>query len=603
MINELQASKSCYFYKQHRPITAKAISAVFRTVRAGQIAPSNNHFSYNREQYGNAYWSALCFQFDRKPAFLAGSTSIMERVSGYLLIVEYEDHVAVFKSQLDLPAEFVKTHLVRMSAQSIDNGLTSEDAVFDRVRLRHMTTSRLALRSKTLEAPDLRNAVGMASSGRFAPLGYSFLQDGEHYSTTPRTGRISQRSDRSGYEQLVRFACEIIDQIKLKGEVASAGFLSAFARPMELSQLKAVPNQLGVDTALLQDAIFDLNEIRFVKPDGACHRELNRLETEEVLQELSTVFLVEKTKTKLLLKDPVSGAEVGEIVVNKSRISFKQLDLPAIKDVAVERADLPVGTDADRIPLRRFIDRTDTFIVLFDAPQFAYIDGSLYRDDSLTNGGASFLGYLFKDKELAKVTDEKGDFKATQVAFDSDSTFGVILATIAAEDDIVVCDDLGDEWADFIGLKTDPGAPRITFYHAKHGALSLGASPFHISVSQAIKNLGSLGLPAAKMRSKYRKWRKPYKNDSTTTNISRFCKGDAATAVAGMNLCRDAPHTMKRVAIVTSSLSKAAVSDAFKSIQAGGNADPYFVQLYWLLSSFFAACAEVGAFGCVICQE
>lgn len=603
MINELQVSKSCYFYKQQNPITGTAITTLFRAVRAGQIAPSNNHFCYIRESYGAAYWSAICFQFDRRPAFLADTTSLTERVTGYLLIVEYDGHVAVFKSQLDVPSEFAKRHLVRISAQEIGNGLTTESAVFDRVRLRHMNTSRLALRTKTLEAADLRNAVGPGSSGRFAPLGYSFRLDDEHYTTTPRTGRISQRSDRSGYEQLVDFGCEIIDQIKLKGGAAANGFLSTFARPMELQDLKALPGQFVVDTALLQDAVFELKEIRLVKPDGAIYIELTKLEAEAVFREIETALLVEKNKTKFLLKHPVTNAVIGEIAVSKSRISLKQLNLPILNGVAVERTDLPVGQDPDRMPLRRFIDRTDSFIVLFDEPQYAYIDGSLYQDDSLISGGASFLGYLFEEKALAAVTGEKGEFAAGQVAFDADSTFGVLLATAAAQDDVVVCDDLGNEWADFIGLRTDPAAPQITFYHAKHGALSLGASPFHISVSQAIKNLGNLGLPNAAMKSKYRKWRKPYENEGTVTAISRFCKGNAAIGLAAVNSCRAAPHTRKRVAIVTSSLSKASVKDAFEAIRLGGKANPHFVQLYWLLSSFFASCAEVGAFGCVICQE
>jgi hypothetical protein len=167
----------------------------------------------------------------------------------------------------------------------------------------------------------------------------------------------------------------------------------------------------------------------------------------------------------------------------------------------------------------------------------------------------------------------------------------------------MMCDDLGDEWADFIGFRTDPSAPRVTFYHAKHGDLSLGASPFHVSVGQAIKNLGNLSLPASAMPKKYRRWNRLYTNNRIRTNIPRTCRGALADAQAAVEFCRSAPHTTKRVAIVTSSLSKAAVEQTFRDIAAGAPIDPYFVQLYWLLSSFFSACTEVGAFGCVICQE
>ncbi|MCF5167535.1 hypothetical protein GIW45_26750 [Pseudomonas congelans] len=300
---------------------------------------------------------------------------------------------------------------------------------------------------------------------------------------------------------------------------------------------------------------------------------------------------------------PATGVEVGEITINKTRIALKRLTLPLLADVYVEDTQFALGADDDRVLLKQFIDKEDTFIILFDQPRFAYLDGNLYQDDSLINGGTQFLGYLFGNAELATVTDEKGTFTAAHRTFDLDSTFGAVLSTVAPEDDVMVCDDLGDEWADFIGFRTDPASPRVTFYHAKHGDLTLGASAFHVSVSQAIKNLGNLALPSSAMANKFALWNRPYANGGVTTGINRTCRGTIADSITAVEFCRNAPHTFKRVAIVTSSLSKTAVEQAFQHIQAGGTANPYFVQLYWLLSSFFAACTEVGAFGCVICQE
>jgi hypothetical protein len=605
MIDDFQTSKSCYFFRQRTAVTASSITAMFRAVRRAQISPSNNFFSFTRERHGAALWSSLCFQFDRTPAFLPGSSSVVDRVTGYLLVVEYRNHIAIFKSQIDVTPEFAKQHLKRVSPQEVDRGLTSKDSIFDRVRLRHMSLSRFALRSKTLEGQNLQNNVGMASSARFAPLGYSFREADEHYSTTPRTGRISKRADRAGHLGLVDYACSIIDRIHPRpGRASSSPFLAAFARPMELSELSAAPCQFAVDTAIIRQAIFDDKVIRLVKPDGAGFCELTQTEIDPILEELTAVLQVSiGTTRKPLLIQPSTGTEVGEIAINKTRISLRRLTLPSLAQIYVEDTQFGVGADNGRVPLKQFIDKEDTFIVLFDQPQFAYLDGSLYQDDSLVNGGALFLGYLFGNAELRNVTEEKGSFTAAHHTFDSDSTFGTILSTIAPDDNVIVCDDLGDEWADFIGFRKDPSAPRVTFYHAKHGELSLGASPFHVSVGQAIKNLGNLSLPASAMSQKYLKWGRRYRNNTVTTNIHRTCRGTLADTQAAVEFCRSAPHTTKRVAIVTSSLSKAAVEQAFRDIAAGAPIDPYFVQLYWLLSSFFAACAEVGAFGCVICQE
>ncbi|WP_417311188.1 hypothetical protein [Ectopseudomonas khazarica] len=605
MIDELQASKSCYFYRQKSPITAVAITALFRAVRGAQTSPSNNLFSFHRQSHGASIWSALCFQFDKTPAFLPGADDVVDRVTGYLLIVEHRDYVAIFKSQIDVPADFTKHYLQRISAQDVDRGLTSKDSVFARVRLRHMTLSRFALRSKTLEGENLQNNVGMASSARFAPLGYSFTDADEHFSTTPRTGRISLRADRAGYLELVEYACNIIDRLHPRpGRPSSSPFLAAFARPLELSDLTAGPTQFAVDTAILGQAIFDDKVIRLVKRDGVSYRELPKAEIDPILTELTDVLGVVKNATgKLLVSQLATGVEVGEIAINKTRITLKRLTLPLLADVYVEDTQFALGADEGRTLLKQFIDKEDTFIVLFDQPRFAYLDGNLYQDDSLVNGGTQFLGYLFGNAELANVTDEKGTFTAAHRTFDLDSTFGAVLSTVAPEDDVMVCDDLNDEWADFIGFRTDPASPRVTFYHAKHGDLTLGAGAFHVSVSQAIKNLGNLALPASAMARKFALWNRLYRNNGVTTDIHRTCRGTPADSRAAVDFCRNAPHTFKRVAIVTSSLSKGAVEQAFQDIQAGRTANPYFVQLYWLLSSFFAACTEVGAFGCVICQE
>jgi hypothetical protein len=605
MIDELHASKSCYFFRQRASITAVAITALFRAIRGAQTSSSNNFFSFNRESHGAALWSALCFQFDRAPAFLPGADTVVDRVTGYLLIVEYRSHIAIFKSQIDVTPEFAKRHLQRISPLEVDRGLTSKDSIFDRVRLRHMSLSRFALRSKTLEGENLQNNVGMASSARFAPLGYSFREAAEHYSTTPRTGRISLRADRAGYLDLVDYACSIIDRLHPRpGRPSSSPFLAAFARPMELSDLTAAPSQFAVDTAILRQAILGDKIIRLVKPDGPGFRELPQAEVEAILEELTAVLHITINATrKLVLSKSDTGAEVGEMAINKTRIALRRLKLPSLSQVHVEDTQFGVGADNGRALLKQFIDKQEAYIVLFDQPQFAYLDGTLYQDDSLVNGGALFLGYFFGNAELANVVDEKGTFTAAHNTFDNDSTFGVMLSTVAPEDNVMVCDDLGDEWADFIGFRTDPSAPRITFYHAKHGDLSLGASPFHVSVGQAIKNLGNLSLPTSSMPVKYRRWSRLYNNKGARTRISRTCRGTPADTQAAVDFCRNAPHTTKRVAIVTSSLSKAAVGQVFQDIAAGAAVDPYFVQLYWLLSSFFAACTEVGAFGCVICQE
>lgn len=601
MINELQTAKSGNFYKIHKPLTRDSITQLFRNIRASHTAPSNNHFLHIRQKIpaGTARFSAICFKFDRRPTFL--ESSAIEKVYGYLFLVEYLGHLAVFKSQLDLPATFVTNHLENIGAEVIDNCITKKESVFGKVRLRNMTVSKFALRSKTLEAENLENTVGLASSRQFAPVTYSVQTNGEHYSTTTRTGRISQRSDRIGHTALVEYARELIDRMT-GGAIASTSFLSMFARPQKLSSISAVPATFAFDVMRLQTALLEDRDIRLVRFDGGQWNELSAAEVHEILSALGNILSFTGIGTRLDLHAIPGGPSIGSISINKSRIALRSLNITSLVGIEVERSSSSVGEDTLRSTFCEFINRNDAFLIIFDNPSFAYIEGTLYKDDAITNGGHNFLKYLFENSELNPVADEKGTFAPTQKAFASTSTFAVVIDALSHGDDLLVCDDLGDEWADFIGIQTNPLSPRLTFYHAKHGVLSLGASPFHVSVSQAIKNLGRLALSETDMPTKFEKWQKTYYNDGVQTQISRLCRGNSAVLETTFSACRTAPHVMKRIAIVTSSLSKIQVEKTFNAIQAGARPDPHFVQLYWLLSSFFAACAEVGAVGCVMCR-
>jgi hypothetical protein len=195
MIENLRVTKTANFHKLKRTLSQAAVDEMFRRVRASQPSASQNLFLRRRERLHGAIWSAISFSYDRPPSFLLEASGVMERVYGYLLLVEYRDHAAVFKSRLDLPAVFSTRHFERISADRIDVAITRGDAVFQKIRLRNMSLAKAAMRNKTLEADDLRNAVGPAGASRYVPQAYNVRKPAAYYSTTPRTGRIAQRSD------------------------------------------------------------------------------------------------------------------------------------------------------------------------------------------------------------------------------------------------------------------------------------------------------------------------------------------------------------------------------------------------------------------------
>ncbi|NNU36050.1 hypothetical protein G9X64_06040 [Rhizobium sophorae] len=288
--------------------------------------------------------------------------------------------------------------------------------------------------------------------------------------------------------------------------------------------------------------------------------------------------------------------------IGNTRITLRGLELPALVGISVERRDLPLGEDPNAMPLARYIDRENLFTVLFSDLALAYIDGSLFRDEALAGGGEAFLAHLQVEASLATADSEKGAFAAEQVAFAPNSVFRSVVDAVA-NDDVLLCDDLGDEWADFIGVSTATSPTMISFYHAKHGNQSLSASAFHDSVGQAIKNLGRMSLPASMLPNKLASWNGRYRNNGVQTEIARMIRGGSPDEIAAkLDAVRSAPDVLQRVFIVTSSLSRAQVEEVLAAASHGAPPTPHFVQLYWLLMSYFSACTEMGVRGYVVCR-
>lgn len=605
MIEHLVVARSAYFYRGKRRLSQNAIDGLFRTVRAQAIAPSQNLFRLVRSPMADALYSAICFSYERPVAFFGEEAGVVERIFGFLMIIEKGDYVAVVKSGLDIPASFKTAFLGKLSNEQVERAVARHDATFEQLRLKNMSTSKLALRTKSFEASDLENNVPTASANRFVAQGYRVrLPDGT-YSATPSTGRISIRADRADHLAIVAWVGAIIDLLGV-GQAPTAAFIRNFARPLDLDAIPrgVQPTFVAVDVPSLAEALIDADAtMRLVEERNGAAVELTRTEVATLLHTLDENFPIRAMRDALVITNTNGHGELGRIKIGKSRIALKKLSIATTASLSIEDRSFPLGADPNAMRLARYIDRKDLFTIIFNDITLAYVEGSLFRDHALVGGGENFMRHLVAEPMLANANSEKGAFTVGQTTFANESVFRIVVDSVANDCDILICDDLGDEWADFIGLSTE-GSPRmVSFYHAKHGVRSLGASPFHEAVGQAMKNLGRMSLTAESMTAKYLSWVDPYRNSNVTTSISRLIRGGPQPAIeAAINVSRQAPDLVKRVYIVTSSLSRGDVEQTFANATNGIPPPAHFVQLYWLLTNFFAACVEMGAIGYVICQ-
>jgi len=390
-------------------------------------------FRADRVVLSHSKYSAICFSFERSPAFLDSETEAVERVFGFLLIVEKGDFIAVLKSGLDLPSTFKTDYLNNVGSERVERAIARHDAIFEKLRLKNMSTSKFALRTKTVEARDLVNAVATSSASRFAPRGYSVRRSDGTYSATPSTGRISIRADRAGYQDIVRWASEVMDLLAAEAGETSA-FIRNFARPIELSTIPTDvrPTYVAIDVPSLASELFEYEgrTVRLVRPNQNSFVEMVKAEIDPILEDLDRSFPVHPEQTQNSVVNPQDQTRIGSVRVSKTRISLQGFTLPSIEGVFVEDAAVPIGTDTERKQLARYLDHEDFFTVLFSDLALAYIDGSLYRDQALLGGGANFLRHLQAVPSLAGATSEKGAF-AGQEAFDDTSVFRAIVDHVA----------------------------------------------------------------------------------------------------------------------------------------------------------------------------
>ena len=134
---------------------------------------------------------------------------------------------------------------------------------------------------------------------------------------------------------------------------------------------------------------------------------------------------------------------------------------------------------------------------------------------------------LIRVPALNTSSSEKGDnYTINDTEFHENCVFKIVEDKFATST-CLVCDDLGNEWADHIAIKGDT----ISFIHSKSnnmaGKTSLSASNFQDAIGQALKNIGYLNPNDAFLTAKSRNMANPptYYLNQQQTSIQRVRRG------------------------------------------------------------------------------
>ena len=274
--------------------------------------------------------------------------------------------------------------------------------------------------------------------------------------------------------------------------------------------------------------------------------------------------------------------------VDWSIVNFKQLFL--VKD-------------EKRTSLYSYIKSNGYYAVHFENPALRYSNKQLFKDTHLLGGIDEFLKIFEEYAELDSITSEKGTFAAKDERFQEHTLFSFIEKKFKPDFEILVCDDLGTEWGDYIGINGDS----VTIFAAKHKGKCFSASALQEVVGQAQKNLGSFVPLNDLLEKKKDTWSRCYNGEHVETTIKRV-RTEGKTSTDAVSLWRQAvssPNYRKDLYLVIDFLSKKELTDNLHNLR---DEKPFVnkkeaVPLLWILSSLITSCKELNIRIHITCQK
>jgi hypothetical protein len=271
----------------------------------------------------------------------------------------------------------------------------------------------------------------------------------------------------------------------------------------------------------------------------------------------------------------------------------------------------------DRISLTRRLNQLQPFRIVPLGAAAIYAYGRFYAVDlnlaRAGGAGAMVLDLIEGVVGLRSLKSEKGTLDAAAATWPADSLFGLIdralvpgsLDPMLGEPFLAfVCDDIGDEAADFIAADRGRGdqSPRAVLIAAKwkKGKPGVSASNLYDVCGQVVKNLAYLKVDAVELPGSPNKW----DQDWTLNGGQVSRRRTATTAAAFRKLFREVranPAADRSIWMVLGggTMSRKAVRREFQKHPP----EAHVLQFFHLVLSTYATCQSVGVDLRIICAE
>lgn len=592
--NDIRLTSSAYFFRKSSGIPDSIVERFFAKISERR---SEDPLLYVlRETKDQVVFSLIIFPFERIPSFLeesvAISDGIFEKSYAYLVLAEYDSFVVINSRNIN-GQPIISEYLEHLDYNILVKLYHSDNTLFEKFTLQNTDISDRALRTKRMEAIDLKEIIGALGANKFIVNNLRVGVDYNKISLNTGTSRINQLGEKYTIDDFLNWSVVVVDQIN-NLDISQPSYTDIFATPLKFS-----------------DHIKGLLPISILFSFGRVIEEIERNEIIEIYYQLG--------KEKRVINDFIKKLKAFEKALPISQIikrgfTVHKIEIDAIKDFVMLINDKSITVHskrlrnvmikrrgADDISLLEHINRTNAFFVVFEEAEFVYYARHLFKDNQLLGNIEGFLSIF---KPLITINDsigEKGKITALQKKFQPKSLFRIIEDTFSKEFKFLVCDDLGKEWADFIGI----GEERIVFFHAKTGKTGISATNFHEVIGQAQKNLGNMSPSINDLEKKKRIWSDTYRDDKINSQILRLRKGsNVEDLILEYQKVMRRPNLKRQVIVFIDFISYASLSQNLYLLRDGKpcKSKREMVQILWFISSLIATCREVGVEVFIYCK-
>lgn len=589
MPDRLKLTQNAQFFRADTEITDETISRILNSASSNKSATEDFIINETRierttpQDEVSYKYSVRVFPTSRPVYFL--EENIKDKIYAYIIIIEIQNVLVILKKSCASFMDEATQDLKAVSGSDLSKTFNDNEVDFQKISLRNMTVSDRALRAKSYEAADLKGLLSTHAAGRSIPYFLKIRQGGAIKTISSNSGRLMESAERRGIDEIAKWASDQIDL--LNGATPNKGFLESFAKRIELSEVLATtsPSSIFIESSMLYDLLQETGAVLKIKTRSGNIVDLKNGVQDRILRDLESVFEIADDLR-------IIGYERS----SRIRTNTKSISITSniLKRILVEE-------DASHITLQNYIKKNNLFSVTFKDPKYMYFMGRCFEDSAGISEIQSILDMLIPIADIDLSRSEKGNPTATCTNFDASCMFG-IMETQHRNDDYILCDDLGNEWADHITLNRAESC--ICFIHSKHGDVSKSASNLHDVVGQGIKNLGNMYFRKDEFfEKKLDKLESTYTTGGgIDTSIPRGRKGNIADLDAFLSDLLKNYRLHRKCILACSFLSKQVIEDEFGKITRRAPVAGNIVQLLWILSSFAHAAKEMNIFPLVYCR-